>query len=209
VPGSVLGEYGYHVIDCVRSGAVYGSGDRAYELVTNTWIIGDPTSVLVIDPANDPDAILAAIDGCHVVAVLCTNGTVDHVNAAPAVADATNAPVLLHSADARFWAGTNPGRTLDGELIDGQVLTVAGIDLHVLHTPGYTRGSCSFHVPTASTVFSGDTLGVTAPEPGSPFSDAVTQLASIRAKLLPLPPHTEVRRAHGDVTAIADHLDQG
>jgi glyoxylase-like metal-dependent hydrolase (beta-lactamase superfamily II) len=197
------------VIDCVRSGAIYGSGPRAYELVTNTWLLGDDTTVLVIDAANDADAILAAVAGRQVVGVLCTNGTVDHVNAAPAVADATGAPVLVHAADARFWSGTNPDREPDGDLVDGQVLTVAGLEVHVLHTPGYTRGSCSFYVPGAGAAFSGDTLGLAAPGPGSPFSDAAIQLASIRGRLLPLPPGTEVRRAHGDVTTIGDHLDQG
>jgi glyoxylase-like metal-dependent hydrolase (beta-lactamase superfamily II) len=174
----------------------------------NTWIVGDDDEVVVIDAANDPDAILAAVDGRRVVAVLCTNGTVDHVNAAPAVAGATGAPVMLHPADARFWAGTNPTGGPDAELVDGQVLVAAGLELHVLHTPGYTRGSCSFHVPAASTVFSGDTLGLAAPAPGSPFSDPVAQLGSIRDRLLTLPATTEVRRAHGEVTTIADHLDQ-
>jgi glyoxylase-like metal-dependent hydrolase (beta-lactamase superfamily II) len=196
------------VIDCVRSGAVYGSGEQAYELVTNTWLVGEGADVVVIDPANDPAPILAAVGGRRVAAVLCTNGTVDHVGAAPAVAAATGAPVLLHPADARFWSGTNPDRAPDGELADGDVLALAGLDVHVLHTPGYTRGSCSFHLPGASTVFSGDTLGLTRPAPGSPFSDPDIQLASIRAKLLPLPPATQVRRGHGDTTTIADHLDQ-
>jgi hypothetical protein len=57
-------------------------------------------------------------------------------------------------------------------------------------------------------VFSGDTLDLEAPRPGSPFSDPLVQHASIRSTLLTLPPETEVRRAHGDVTTIADHLDQ-
>ncbi|HEY2332278.1 MAG TPA: MBL fold metallo-hydrolase [Acidimicrobiales bacterium] len=196
------------MIDCVRSGAVYGSGDGAYELVTNTWIVGDDRDVWVIDAANDPESILAAIGGRRVAAVLCTNGTVDHVNAAPSVAADAQAPILLHPADGRFWSGTNPDRQVDGELADGQVLSLAGLELLVLHTPGYTRGSCSFHVPAASTVFAGDTLGLTAPESGSPFSDPVVQVASIRERLLTLPGDTQVRRGHGEVTTIADHLDQ-
>lgn len=186
---------------------MYGSGDQAYELVTNSWIVGND-ELLVIDAANDADAIVAAIGGRRVVGILCTNGTVDHVNAAPAVADSSGAPVLLHPADGRFWDGTHPSVKPDRELVDGQVVEVDGLQVHVLHTPGYTRGSCSFHAPALAAVFAGDTLGLTAPGPGSPFSDPEAQLASIRTKLLPLPGHTEVRRGHGDVTTIADHLDQ-
>lgn len=199
---------GMGVIECVRSGAMYG-GDNSYELVTNTWLFGDDQEVVVIDPANDAHAILDAVGDRRVSAVLCTNGTVDHVNAAPAVAQKTGAPVYLHSVDARFWAGTNGERPPDATLSAGQVLMVARQEIDVLHTPGYTRGSCCFYVPGRAMVFSGDTLGLSAPELGSPFSDPVVQLESIRQCLLVLPSHTEVRRGHGDTTRIGDHHDQG
>jgi glyoxylase-like metal-dependent hydrolase (beta-lactamase superfamily II) len=197
------------VIDCVRTGASYGSPGHRYELVTNTWIVGDETEVVVIDPANDPEPILAAVGGRRVRSVLCTNGTVDHVNAAPHVAAPAGAPVYLHPADGRFWRGTHPDRAFDRELVDGLVIEVPGGELEVLHTPGYTRGSCSFRLGGHGVVFVGDTLGAELPKAGaSPFSDAEAQIASIRTRLLVLPPETSVRPGHGDATSIGDHLDQ-
>ncbi|MGD9798684.1 MAG: MBL fold metallo-hydrolase [Acidimicrobiia bacterium] len=186
-------------IACVRTGASYG--DPPYELVTNTWLVGDEHEVVVIDAANDAGLILDAVGGRRVVGVLCTNGTVDHVNAAPAVADATGAPVLLNADDRRMWAGTHPDRAPEGGLVDGQVVTVAGLELRVLCTPGYTRGSVAFHAPGASTVFAGDTLGPV--DPAGRHADV--RRASIGA-LLALPAGTLVRPGHGEPATVAEHV---
>ena len=63
---------------------------------TNTYLVGD-RDIAVIDPGPDSpehvDAILAATDG-RVATILITHAHRDHTGAAPALAAATNAPVL-------------------------------------------------------------------------------------------------------------------
>ena len=66
--------------------------------------------------------------------------------------------------------------------------------------------------PELSVLFSGDTLFQGGPgATGRSFSSFDTIIASIRDRLLTLPPHTQVRTAHGDSTSIgaeAPHLQE-
>lgn len=168
----------------------------SFAVDTNIWLIGDENEVLVVDAGFDVSAILAAVDGREVVGIACTHAHNDHSDAALELSDRTGAPVLLHPADARLWAKVNPTRRPDAELADRQVLTVAGTSVVVLHTPGHTAGSVSFHLPDESLLFSGDTLlagGVGAT--GDIWSSTSTLLDSIRR--LDLPDETVVHPGHG------------
>ncbi|MBH1937461.1 MBL fold metallo-hydrolase [Streptomyces sp. AV19] len=183
-----------------------------WEVENNVWIVGDDHEAIVIDAAHDADAVAAALGGRRLLAVVCTHAHDDHVNAAPALADRTGAPVLLHPADLPLWERTHPDRAPDGELTDGQVLTVAGIELTVLHTPGHAPGAVCLYAPALGTVFTGDTLFRGGPgATGRSFSDFPTIIGSIRERLLPLDPATVVRTGHGEPTTVgeeAPHLDE-
>ncbi|WP_257624186.1 MBL fold metallo-hydrolase [Streptomyces griseus] len=122
---------------------------------------------------------------------------------APALADATGAPILLHPDDLPLWLKTHPEHTPDGDLTDGQELTVAGITLTVLHTPGHAPGAVCLYAPELATVFTGDTLFQGGPgATGRSFSSFPTIIDSIRDRLLTLPGDTKVRTGHGDPTTI-------
>ena len=49
----------------------------------------------------------------RVNAILCTHGHNDHIDAAPALADLTGAPIWLHPADAALWGMAHPVRQPD------------------------------------------------------------------------------------------------
>ncbi|MGH9060476.1 MAG: MBL fold metallo-hydrolase, partial [Acidimicrobiales bacterium] len=140
------------------------------------------------------------------------HGHNDHINAAPDLAAAVGAPVALHPDDRMLWDVVHPGRAPDLTLADGQVLELAGVRLHVLHTPGHSPGGVCVHVPDAGVVFSGDTLFQGGPgATGRSFSDFGTIVASIRDRLLGLPAATVVHTGHGPTTTIgaeAPHLDE-
>ncbi|MDT9682446.1 MBL fold metallo-hydrolase [Streptomyces sp. TRM76323] len=180
-----------------------------WDVDNNVWIVGDGTEAIVIDAAHDADAILAALDGRALRAVVCTHAHDDHIGAAPALAAATGAPILLHPDDLPLWKLTHPDRHPDGELADGQTLAVAGTDLTVLHTPGHAPGAVSLYAPDLGTVFTGDTLFAGGPgATGRSFSHFPTILESIRDRLLTLPPETVVRTGHGDTTTIGAEAPQ-
>lgn len=183
-----------------------------WEVDNNVWLVGDSREVMVIDAAHDAGTIADAIGERRVTAIVCTHGHNDHINAAPELADRFGAPILLNPADAPLWGMTHPDRVPDQDLRDGDVLTVAGIEVHALATPGHSPGSTCLYAPELKTVFTGDTLFHGGPgATGRSFSSFEDIIASIRERLLTLPPETVVRTGHGEDTTIgeeAPHLDE-
>lgn len=208
----------------VTSGTFRLDGD-SWEVDNNVWLIGDDREVLVIDAALPQDsdklrpggtpiaeAIAAAVGDRRLVAIVCTHAHNDHVGAAPVLATRTGAPILLHPADEVLWKAAHAPRVPGyWELIDGEELTVAGIRLHVLHTPGHSPGAVCVYAPELGAVFSGDTLFRGGPgATGRSYSDFDTIIGSLRTRLLTLPADTTVHTGHGRTTTIgaeAPHLD--
>ncbi|MBY8338601.1 MBL fold metallo-hydrolase [Streptomyces spinosirectus] len=183
-----------------------------WDVDNNVWIVGDDHEVIVVDAAHDADAIAEAVGDRALRAVVCTHAHDDHVNAAPELAARTGAPVLLHPDDLPLWKQTHPDRTPDADLADGQTLTVAGVELTVLHTPGHAPGAVCLYAPALGALFSGDTLFAGGPgATGRSYSDFPTIVESIRERLLTLPAGTTVHTGHGDTTTVgaeAPHLQE-
>ncbi len=87
---------------------------------------------------------------------------------------------------------------------DGQELTLSGIRLKVLHTPGHTPGGCCYYCEEAGCVFAGDTLfqgSVGRSDfPGGSMSQLIR---SVKEKLFLLPDTAKVYPGHGEETSIA------
>ncbi|MDX3777991.1 MBL fold metallo-hydrolase [Streptomyces europaeiscabiei] len=183
-----------------------------WDVDNNVWIVGDDEEAVVIDAAHDAGAIAEALGGRTLRAIVCTHAHNDHIDAAPELAARTGAPILLHADDLPLWKQTHPDRAPDGELTDGQVLTVAGVDLTVLHTPGHAPGAVCVYAPGLTALFSGDTLFAGGPgATGRSYSDFPTIVDSIRDRLLTLPGDTVVHTGHGDATTVgaeAPHLQE-
>ncbi|MFF3934940.1 MBL fold metallo-hydrolase [Streptomyces phaeofaciens] len=175
-----------------------------WDVDNNVWIVGDDSEALVIDAAHDAEAIAEALGGRTLRAVVCTHAHNDHIDAAPELAARTGAPILLHADDLPLWKQTHPERAPDGELADGQVLAVAGVELTVLHTPGHAPGAVCLYAPALTALFGGDTLFAGGPgATGRSYSDFPTLVDSIRDRLLTLPGDTVVHTGHGEATTIA------
>ena len=171
-----------------------------WDVDNNVWVYGSEDEVVVIDAAHDALAIAHAVGGRPVVAIVCTHGHDDHIDAALELARELDAPVWIHPDDRMLWDAKH-STPPSGELTDGQQIAVAGTTLTVVHTPGHSPGGVC--LVGEGFVFSGDTLFHGGPgATGRSHSDFPTILDSIREKLLTLPADTVVHTGHGDDTTI-------
>ncbi len=186
----------------VTSGTFSLDGET-FDVDNNVWVVGDDTECVVIDAPHDVDAILAVVGSRTLKAIVCTHAHDDHVRVAPALREATGAPILLHPDDQPVWELTHPDALWDVDLADGQTIEVGGITLEVLHTPGHAPGAVCLYAADHGCVFTGDTLFQGGPgATGRSFSDRGTIEESIRARLFALPDETVVHTGHGDDTTI-------
>jgi glyoxylase-like metal-dependent hydrolase (beta-lactamase superfamily II) len=190
-------------LERVVTSGTFSLDGGTWDVDNNVWLLGDDQEVLVVDAAHDASAIEQAVAGRRVVAIACTHAHDDHVSAARTLAETTGAPVLLHPADDPLWSMTYPEWRWTRDLADGDVLRVAGEEIHVLHTPGHAPGAVCLHVPAIGAVLTGDTLFAGGPgATGRSFSDRPTILASIKDRLFPLGDDTVVHTGHGEDTTI-------
>ena len=186
-------------------------------LDTNCYIVddGEGGPAIIIDPADDPDRVLAASGTGGVAAIVLTHGHFDHLGAVGELVARTGAPLMVHEgdADAATSAETNGGLIfgfrfaaprVDRRLTAGDVIEAGAIVLEVLHTPGHTPGGISLigggHLFAGDTLFAGS-VGRT----DFPGGDARTIRASV-GRLAGLPPETIVHPGHGPDTTIAREI---
>jgi glyoxylase-like metal-dependent hydrolase (beta-lactamase superfamily II) len=190
-------------LDRVITSGIFSLDGGDYEVDNNVWIIGDDDEAIVIDAAHDHRPILEGLGGRKLAGIICTHGHNDHINAAAALSDETGAPIYLHPDDSMLWEVVYGDRRVDNTLSDGDLITVGGSDLQVLHTPGHSPGGCCLHIPAEGVLFSGDTLFNGGPgATGRSFSSYDLILDTIEQKLFTLPGHTKVHTGHGDSTSI-------
>jgi len=190
-------------VEHLTTSGVFALDGGSWDVDNNVWLVGDDEEVMVIDAPHDADAIISAVGNRDILAILCTHGHNDHVNAAVKLGDAMDAPIMLHPEDRVLWDMTHPDREPDGELTDGETFEVAGTELTVIHTPGHAPGAVCLYAPGLGVLFSGDTLFQGGPgATGRSYSDFPTIVESIRNRLLTLPAETVVNTGHGPSTTI-------
>lgn len=162
---------------------------------TQTHIVGT-ADLAVIDPGPDDPAhvaaLLAAIAGRPVRAILVTHHHRDHSPATRALAAATRAPIVGAApfyrgddgarVDAAFDADYAPDRVLaDGESVSGE-----GWTLTALATPGHTSNHLCFALAETGALFSGDhvmgwSTSVVSPPDGD-MGDYMRSLEALMAR---------------------------
>jgi hydroxyacylglutathione hydrolase len=189
----------------------------------NCSIVADEIAkiAIVVDPGGDFDRIRAEVesDGYRVQAIVHTHTHIDHVGATAPLQRWSGAGAYIHEEDRFLYdmLGVQaellglpevPERCdLSGALVDGHTIAFGALTMDVLHTPGHTPGSCSFHVsaPEGRIVFTGDTLfrrGIGRTDLWGGDSALIEK--SLKERLLALDDDTMVVPGHGGETTIGD-----
>lgn len=178
----------------------------------NCYIIMDEETkeALIMDPGGDEEDIIEAADnlGAGVKYIVLTHGHIDHTGAVITLKKRYNVPVYIHAKDEElilkrtFMFGVlDSSKGADGNLKDGDILTLGNMEVKCIETPGHTPGGVCFLVEnnlfTGDTLFSGS-IGRTDLTGG----DFDTIISSIKEKLMVLDSGVVVYPGHGPSSTI-------
>jgi glyoxylase-like metal-dependent hydrolase (beta-lactamase superfamily II) len=180
------------------------------------WLDGRDDA-LVVDPGLEPERIVECLgeNGLKVAAILNTHGHADHIAGNRALKrESPGAPLLIGELDSEMLTDAllNLSATFgmpltsppaDRVVKEGEVLSLAGIELEVRHIPGHSPGHVVFVTRGLSpaVVLGGDVLfRGSIGRYDFPGGDGEALLAGIREKLFTLPDDTVVYPGHGPTT---------
>jgi glyoxylase-like metal-dependent hydrolase (beta-lactamase superfamily II) len=187
---------------------------------TNSYLIADETTrqaVIFDAPDNTVGPLLeeARLRGYDVIGLWLTHGHFDHIADHAEVTRAfPNAKVLMHRLDAPKLRNPKssmfplpfviPPREPDGLVEDGQKLKLGSLDVEVIHTPGHAPGHVMYYFPSEGVLVGGDLIICGAVgRTDLPDSDEA-QLARSIAKVMRLPPETQLLPGHCSGSTLAE-----
>lgn len=146
---------------------------------TQSWLVGAGKDLAIIDPGpigsgqsmGDPadingeghvEAILRAVGGKTVIAILCTHTHRDHSPAAAPLKAATGAPIVgcaplvLKDDGPRADSAFDPDYAPDRILADGERISGDGWTIEAVATPGHTSNHLCYALVESGALFTGD-----------------------------------------------------
>jgi len=171
-------------------------------------------SCFILDPGYDVDRLIEEVKSKNLKmeAIVATHGHIDHIEGVNDVLNIFDVPFFVNELDkelidtvsmqARMFGVKDPGtikETINLPL-EGTI-TIAGIEMKLLHTPGHSQGSVSIVIEDV--VFSGDTLfNFSIGRTDLPGGDYTQLIQGIETKLFTLPDETRVLSGHGPETTV-------
>ena len=148
-------------VDCIPVGPIAANCYVVENLETG--------ECLIVDPGDESERIIRLVGSRKPQAVLLTHGHYDHIGAVDAMCSHFDIPVYLHELEADKLSDAEKNlSTLFSEaavqhtqprlLHADERITLAGIELEVLHTPGHSAGCVCYRLPDAQGMLTGDTL---------------------------------------------------
>jgi hydroxyacylglutathione hydrolase len=177
----------------------------------------DSRNALIVDPGDEPQKLLKALDDLQIEkvdAILITHTHFDHVGAVAPVAQATDAPVyvpelerdvLANIMDYVPFPGFGPFESYEADfaVAGGETLELGGFTIDVVFTPGHSPGHVTYSLSDHAALFSGDVLFQgSVGRVDLPGGDWPTLLASIENLTNTFPPDTTIYPGHMGVTTL-------
>ncbi len=181
---------------------------------------------VIIDPGDEAERLLGAAKdlGVEIEAILITHCHFDHIGAVAEVARATGAPVYCPEiergvlADINSWVppGFGPFESYEADhtVTGGERLSMAGLDIDVIFTPGHSPGHVTYAIAVSDgeanerALLSGDVLfGGSVGRVDLPGGDWATLERSIGGLLRTFPAETAVYPGHMGTTTLGRERD--
>jgi hydroxyacylglutathione hydrolase len=175
--------------------------------LSNAYLVADKEGgeAVVIDSGGPSEPLLEVAErqGVRVGTLLLTHHHGDHVAENHVWKKRHGVEILAHPLEAERLADVD--RTIE----PGEWLSIGGLEIEPIHTPGHTAGMLSFLIG-GTDVWTGDTLfkrsvgGVRAPG-STGFEDLRHSVMDV---LMKLPPETRIHPGHTDPTTVGDEWEQ-
>lgn len=175
---------------------------------------------LLVDPGDEADRLMQPLAerGLELEAILLTHCHFDHIGAVAPIAKATGAPVYCPEIEVPIladvmayvpWPGIGPYESYDADhtVSGGEHLSLAGMEIDVIFTPGHSPGHVTYSIPEAGLLLSGDVLFQgSVGRVDLPGGDWDVLLESIRMLVTSFPGETQVLPGHMGVTTLGAEL---
>ncbi len=186
---------------------------------TNCYLLLDEETkeAFLVDPGDEAEYLISELNRREVRlrAVLLTHGHFDHVLAVSAVKEAyPGAEVLMGERERPMaenedlnsgFPGQHCSYAVDRYLAGGEEISLAGVTLRVLETPGHTAGSVCYYAEELGVLFAGDTLFYHSYGRYDLPTGSVRDLReSLTTLLTTLPEEVQVLPGHGRTTTIKE-----
>ena len=188
-------------------------------VMTNVYTVYNEESkeAFIVDPSASSKVLIGQLEkrGLKLKAILLTHAHFDHIGAVNDLKSyCPEAKVYVGEIDEEMLSDPrlNLSEAFEGNPVivradktvrDNEVISILGMDIKCIHTPGHTSGSISYYAEDIKTVFSGDTLfSGSVGRSDFPTGNENTLLRSIEEKLFTLPEDTNVLPGHDSLTTI-------
>ena len=184
------------------------------ELQTNTYVVSNGNKCFIVDPTGNPAPIEEYVkaNGLSIDGLIVTHGHFDHTElvkyfkeqGVKAYIGENDDKMLSNKSNLALAMGIYdfPYTSADVRLKDGEVFTLADVEIKAIETAGHTAGGMTYLVDAANAMFTGDTLFRLSYGRTDFYGGDFEELLKSVRKLFEISKDYDVYPGHGDFTTL-------